>query len=59
MSPFKASTFRNLDLDEIDITTASLDDPNRVPPADNTRTSSRLAWVTPDGRPDHPEARGD
>jgi hypothetical protein len=31
--------------DEIDVTTCSLDEPNRVPPADHTRTSSRLEWV--------------
>ena len=31
--------------DEIDVTTASLDDPNRVPPVDHIHTSSRLAWV--------------
>jgi hypothetical protein len=35
----------------------SLDDPGRVPPEDNTRTSSRLSWIIPDGHPDHSEAR--
>lgn len=43
---------------EIDITTASLDDPNAVPPKDHTRTSSRLSWVRlADGLPEHREAR--
>ena len=38
--------------DEIDITTASLDDPEAVPPKDHTRTASRLAWdVICDGLP--------
>jgi hypothetical protein len=32
--------------DEIDVTTCSLDEPNRVPPVDHTRTSSKLEWVT-------------
>jgi hypothetical protein len=32
--------------DEIDVTTCSLDDPERVPPRDHTRTSARLSWVT-------------
>lgn len=31
--------------DEIDVTTSSLDEPHRVPPADHTYTESRLAWV--------------
>lgn len=44
--------------DEIDVTTCSLDDPNRVPPADHTRTSSRLAWIKlADGLPEFPESR--
>jgi hypothetical protein len=30
---------------EIDVTTCSLDDPERLPPRDHTRTSSKLAWV--------------
>jgi hypothetical protein len=49
--------FRFNDRNEIDVTTASLDDPEQVPPADNTRTSSRLAWIAPDGRPDYRESR--
>jgi hypothetical protein len=31
--------------DEIDITTASLDDPEAIPPADQTQTTARLPWV--------------
>jgi len=43
---------------EIDVTTCSLDDPERLPPQDHTRTSSRLGWiVTADGLPEHREAR--
>jgi hypothetical protein len=39
-------TFQNVDLpDEIDITTASLDDPEQVPPADHTHAGSRLSWL--------------
>jgi hypothetical protein len=50
--------FRNADLaGEIDVTTASLDDPERVPPRDNIFTGSRLAWVMPDRLPDHRESR--
>jgi hypothetical protein len=42
--------------DEIDITTCSLDDPER--PDDHTRTSSKLGWVKlADGLPEHREAR--
>ena len=43
---------------EIDVTTASLDDPESVPPRDHTRTSSRLGWVKlADDLPLYPEAR--
>jgi hypothetical protein len=43
---------------EIDITTCSLDDPERLPPEDHTHTSSRLKWVKwADGLPEHQEAR--
>ena len=50
--------FRHADFpDEIDITTASLDDPELVPPRDNTHASSRLAWIVPDGLPDYREQR--
>jgi len=44
--------------DEIDVTTCSLDEPNRVPPVDHTRTSSRLVWVKlADGLPQFRESR--
>jgi hypothetical protein len=44
--------------DDVDVTTASLDDPNAVPPRDHTRTSSRLSWIRlADGLPEHREAR--
>jgi hypothetical protein len=43
---------------ETDITIASLDDPNGVPPVDHTRTASRLAWVKlADGLPQFRESR--
>jgi hypothetical protein len=43
---------------EIDLTTASLDEPNRLPPVDHTCTSSRLAWVKlADGLPEFRESR--
>ena len=51
-------TFRFSDGNEIDVSSCSLDEPERVPPEDNTRTSSRLSWIVPDGHPDHSEARG-
>lgn len=50
-------TFQFTDGNEIDVSAGSLDQPEQVPPTDNTRTSSRLAWIVPDGLPDHPEAR--
>ncbi|WP_407521402.1 GFA family protein [Methylobacterium oryzisoli] len=38
--------------DEIDVTTASLDEPERVPPRDHTFLAERLAWdVVADGLP--------
>ena len=44
--------------DEIDIATASLDDPNPVPPGFHLFTRSRIAWVKfGDGLPTFPEAR--
>jgi len=44
--------------DEIDVSTCSLDEPERVPPADHTRTASRLAWVKlADGLPQFREGR--
>jgi hypothetical protein len=51
-------TFAHADFPgEIDVTTGSLDEPKRVPPHDNTRTSSRLPWIAPNGLPDYPEGR--
>ena len=45
---------------EIDVTTCSLDDPERVPPQDHTRASSRLGWVRlGDGLPEYPEGRSE
>jgi len=32
--------------DEVDVTTASLDDPSAFPPGDQTWTSERLPWLT-------------
>ena len=44
--------------DEIDVATCSLDQPDRVPPVDHTRTSSKLEWVTlADGLPQFRESR--
>ncbi|WP_334187784.1 GFA family protein [Noviherbaspirillum sp.] len=42
---------------EIDVTTCSLDNPDLLPPKDHTYTSTRVAWVMPDGRPEYDEAR--
>jgi hypothetical protein len=51
-------TFQHADLgDEIDVTTASLDNPELAPPKDNTHTSSRLAWIVHDGLPEYRENR--
>ena len=54
-------TFRSSALpDEVDLTICSLDDPERVPPRDHTRTSARLSWVETDGsRPAYREERGE
>ena len=44
--------------DEIDITTASLDDPEAMPPRDHTRTATKLSWVRlADALPAYPELR--
>ena len=43
--------------DLVDITTSSLDNPDLVPPRDNTRTSSRLGWIVQDGLPEYRESR--
>jgi hypothetical protein len=46
--------------DEIDVTTCSLDDPERLPPKDHLHTSTKLRWVKlADGLPEHREARSD
>jgi hypothetical protein len=52
-------TFAHRDFpDEVDVTTASLDDPEAAPPRDHTRTSSKLSWVKlADNLPLYPEAR--
>ena len=51
-------TFQLEGLEEVDVTTCSLDDPNRLPPKDHTRISSRLAWIAPaDGLPEFREGR--
>ena len=43
---------------EVDVTTCSLDNPERLPPKDHTRTSSRLSWVElGDQLPSFAEAR--
>jgi hypothetical protein len=43
---------------ELDVTTCSLDDPERVPPHDHTRASAKLSWLKlGDGLPVFPEAR--
>jgi len=46
--------------DEIDVTTASLDDPEAMPPRDDTRTETQLRWVRlADGLPTYPDRRPD
>jgi hypothetical protein len=51
-------TFRDERLEEIDVTTASLDDPNAVPPTEHIWAANRLGWVKlADGLPQHPGAR--
>jgi hypothetical protein len=46
--------------DEIDVTTASLDDPEAMPPRDHTHTETRLRWVRlADGLPTYPDRRAD
>jgi hypothetical protein len=51
-------TFETEDLPtEIDVTTGSLDNPDEVPPKDDTWTRSRLSWVVLDDRlPKHQES---
>ncbi|HYZ61376.1 MAG TPA: GFA family protein [Acetobacteraceae bacterium] len=44
--------------EEIDITTASLDEPEAMPPADHTHVATRLPWVRlADALPEYPELR--
>jgi hypothetical protein len=44
--------------DEIDVTTCSLDQPDRLPPKDHTHTSSQLAWIRlADQLPEYPQSR--
>lgn len=52
-------TFEHEDfLDEIDVTTCSLDDPETLPPRDHTWTNSKLGWVKlADQLPEHKEIR--
>jgi hypothetical protein len=51
-------TFEHADFpEEIDVTTCSLNNPDLVPPRDNTRTSSRVHWLAPDGLPEYSEGR--
>jgi hypothetical protein len=46
--------------DEIDVTTASLDDPEAMPPGDHTRTETQLRWLRlADGLPTYPDRRPD
>ena len=44
--------------DEVDITTASLDDPDQMPPRDHTFVRSRLRWMDlHDGLPEYQRTR--
>lgn len=44
--------------DELDLTIASLDDPDAVPPKDHTQAAERLRWTSlADGLPVHPRTR--
>jgi hypothetical protein len=54
-------TFESRDLPaEVDVTIASLDDPEAVPPRDHTRTATQLGWVKlADGLPRHTDLRDD
>ena len=54
-----ALTFRSLKSpEEIDVTTCSSDDPERVPPRDHTWTESKLRWIKlADDLPTHAKAR--
>jgi len=51
-------TYQRMDLDELDVTTCSLDDPESVPPRDHTFTRSALVWApVEDGLPRHDTVR--
>lgn len=52
-------TFEHDDFtDEIDVTTASLDEPNTCAPRDHTFVRSRLKWIAlADGLPEYPAQR--
>lgn len=51
---FRSSRFS----DELDVTTCSLDEPECVPPKDQTHTRSQVSWVNlADGLPNFPESR--
>ena len=52
-------TFEHEDFpDELDVTTASLDTPEDLPPKDHTYTSSKLDWIKlVDQLPEYPESR--
>jgi len=54
-------TFERDDLlNEIDVTTCSLDEPQLVQPRDHTRTGSKLGWVKlADGLPQYRETRNE
>ena len=44
--------------DEVDIRTASLDEPDAVPPLDHIWTRSKLSWIRlADGLPEYPQSR--
>lgn len=53
-------TYQHVDLaDEIDITTASLDDPSAVSPQAHIHTASRVPWFPLGDLPAYPGARDD
>lgn len=54
-----ALTFENSNFpDEIDVTTCTLDEPEKLLPADHTWTCQQLSWVSMDGGlPRYPAAR--
>jgi hypothetical protein len=52
-------TYHGKDLPEVDIATATLDDPSLVPPGDHIFFGSRVAWMVPgDNLPVHRRDRG-